>query len=261
MPTARSYRAIPHYYDPENAHLAILQQDVPLFLRQLPRKKQQILEIAVGTGRAAIPLAQAGHRVVGIDYDPKVLEIARHKRDSVGLSDRNLSLHHLNALKLNLSEKFDWICIFFNTFLGFTELEEQDQLLKVVRRHLKPRGKFWLDIFYPYFDILAHKHQTGIDPITFYVPEFDRAVMRTVEIRRDEKPQVQHITSHYRWFDSRGRLHRERNDFDLTYMLPRELKLLLERNGLRIEKFWGNYDQSPVTGNSPRMIARCCRAG
>lgn len=261
MATAGSYRAIPYYYDPENAHLAMLQQDVPFFMRQLPRKKQQILEITVGTGRAAIPMAQAGHRVVGIDYDPGVLEIARHKRDSVGLSERDLKLLHLNALKLNLPDKFDWICIFFNTFLGFTELEEQDQLLKVVRQHLKPRGRFWLDIFYPNFDILAHKHQTGIDPISFYVPEFDRTVMRTVEIRRGEKPQLQHITFHYHWFDSRGRLHRERDQFDLTYLLPRELEILLERNGLRIEKIWGNYDQSPVTGNSPRMIARCCRAG
>ena len=130
-PLHEAIRRFPTITIRRNAHLAMLQQDVPFFLRQLPRKKQQILELAVGSGRAAIPMAQAGHRVVGIDYDPNMLEIARQKRDSVGLSDRDLQLLHHSALKLKLPDRFDWICIFFNTFLGFTELEEQDQLLKL----------------------------------------------------------------------------------------------------------------------------------
>ena len=53
--------------------------------------------------------------------------------------------------------------------------------------------------------------------------------------------------------------HKERIDFDMTYLFPRELGILLERNGLRVEKMFGNYDGSRLRANSPRIIARCCR--
>ena len=55
---------------------------------QLPARRQTVLELAVGTGRAAIPIAQAGHRVVGVDYAADMLAIARRKRDAVGLTER-----------------------------------------------------------------------------------------------------------------------------------------------------------------------------
>ena len=48
--------------------------------------------------------------------------------------------------------------------------------------------------------------------------------------------------------------------FNATFLFPRELQLLLERNGLRIERMFGNYDGSPLGDDSPRMIARCTRA-
>ena len=76
----------------------MLKHDVPFFLGQLPKKRQDILELAVGTGRAAIPLAQAGHHVVGIDYVEDMLDIARRKRDAVGLTERQLKLIRQDAL-------------------------------------------------------------------------------------------------------------------------------------------------------------------
>jgi SAM-dependent methyltransferase len=255
----KPYRAIAEYYDPENAGRLMLEQDVPFFMSQIPRRSQSILEIAVGTGRAAIPLAQAGHRIVGIDYDPKMLAIAKQKRDSLSISEQSLSLICADALMLKLNRSFDWICIFFNTFLGFTTLQRQDELLQRIRAHLKPRGRLWLDIFYPDFHLLAHDRKYGLEPMAFYVPRPDRTVMKTVEIERGPGLQVQRITFHYYWFDSRGHEHRQRTEFDLTYLFPRELQLLLERNGLMIEKMYGNYDGSTVTTGSPRIIARCCR--
>src|ERR1700722_4192904 len=75
MKNKRSYRAIAEYYDAENEHHRVLEEDVPFFLGQLPKRKQEILELAVGTARAAIPLAQAGHSVVGVDYAADMLRI------------------------------------------------------------------------------------------------------------------------------------------------------------------------------------------
>src|SRR5687768_18387665 len=81
-PSSRAaYRAIAEYYDPENAQRLMLENDVPFFLGQLPSRRQSVLELAAGTGRAAIPIAQAGHAVVATDYAPEMLDIARRKRD------------------------------------------------------------------------------------------------------------------------------------------------------------------------------------
>ncbi len=250
-----SYHAIADYYDAEDQSLDMLYRDVPFFLGHLPRRRQSVLELAVGTARAAIPIAQAGHRVVGVDCAADMLEIARRKRDSVGLSDKQLQLSHGDATSLELGRRFDWVCIFFNTFLNFTTLQQQDGVLRTVRRHLKPRGRFWLDIFYPNLELLAQSHSHHLTPTLFHVPPLDRTVLRETEIWRDPARQVQHIIHHYRWFDQMGCEHNEKVQFDLTFLFPRELRLLLERNGLKLRQTYGDYDGSKVMADSPRIIA------
>jgi ubiquinone/menaquinone biosynthesis C-methylase UbiE len=256
----KTYRAIADYYDAEYDDLAILRQDVPFLLSKMPRRPQSVLELAAGTGRAAIPLAQAGHRVTGVDYARAMLAIARRRRDAVGLGDRQLRLVHASVLDMNLRRRFDWICILFNTLFSFATLDQQDRLLRTVTRHLKPSGRFWLDVFHPDYGMLAQKSSRGIDAKLFHVPRYGRIVQRTIDIDRDMASQVARVTFRYTWFGSHGQKRRASRSFDMTFMTPRELRLLLERHGLRIRRLYGNYDGSPLTNDSPRMIADCCRA-
>lgn len=250
----KRYRAIAEYYDPEYAANDMLHRDVPFLLERLPSRSQRILEIATGTARAAIPLAQAGHRVVGIDYARDMLEIARRKRDAVGLRERELELIQADALDLDLGRQFDFACILFNTFLNFTTLEEQDRLLANIRRHLRPRGRIWIDIFNPDPGLLAQPHSENLEPTLFYVHSLDRTVQRTTDVQRHPDLQLQRITFKYCWYDAEGNEHFERVSFDLTHLFPRELRLLLERHGFEITSLWGDYDGSEVTADSPRLI-------
>jgi SAM-dependent methyltransferase len=258
---SKRYRAIAEYYDAEYAHMKMLERDVPFFLRQLPRRRQDVLELCVGTARAAIPIAQGGHRVVGVDYAEDLLEIAKRKRDGVGLTPRELELRRGDVRRLKLDRKFDWVCIFFNTLLAFPTLAELDRVLQVVRGHLKPRGRFWLDIFQPDMALLSGDQLKGLDPRIFYVPTLERTVYQTTQIRRNVAEQRQQVTFCYGWFDSRGIEHREKNSFEMTWLFPRELALVLERNGLSIERIYGDHDGSDVSDNSPRLIARARLAG
>src|SRR5436189_6473540 len=99
----KRYRAIADYYDAEYDRNPMLEQDVPFFLGHLPgKRRQRVLELACGTARAAIPVAQAGHQVVGVDYAQEMLDIARQKRDSVGLTDKELTLARQDILRFNL---------------------------------------------------------------------------------------------------------------------------------------------------------------
>jgi ubiquinone/menaquinone biosynthesis C-methylase UbiE len=255
----KSYRAIAEYYDAENEHHDMLRFDVPTLLRHLPKRRQTVLELATGTARAAIPIAKAGHQVVGVDYAADMLEIARQKRDAAKISARNLSLVRANVLDLRLKKKFDWVVLLFNTMLAFPTLDDQDQLLQTVVRHLKPTGKFWVDLFNPNLALLAKPRSDNLDPVIFHVPKLNRTVFRNTTVVRDTTAQFQRVTFNYHWFDAEGREHAERVAFALTFIFPRELRILLERNGLKIEKLYGDYSGSPLNLNSPRIIALCRR--
>lgn len=253
------YNELAEIYDAENEHHAMLQEDVPFFLGQMPARRQSVLELACGTGRAAIPVAQAGHRVVGVDFDPAMIDIARRKAQFVGLAKPDLELRVGDALKLKLRQRFDWVCILFNTFLAFSTLDQQDACLATVVRHLKPTGRFFLDILQPNVGLLAQEHSRDLDPNLFYAPALEANVLKTIDVDRDPAKQIEHVTFRYRWHDKAGRAKQRTMKFDMTFLFPRELQLLLERHGLEIEELWGNYDGSPVDADSPRLIARARR--
>lgn len=253
----KRYRAIAEYYDAECEAIPWLQHDVPFLLKHLPGKSVDVLELACGTGRVAIPLAQAGHRVVGVDYASDMLAIAKRKRDASGLSEKQLKLVEQDVLNLDLKQKFDFVAILFNGFLAFATLAEQDRLLQKIRAHLKPRGKFWLDIFQPNLAILATYRSRNHAPTIFHVPSLNRTVFLVVDVERDPAKQLQLITFRYKWFDEKGRERKAQTKFTLTFIMPRELQLLLERNGFETEQLWGDYDGSELDADSPRMIAMC----
>src|SRR4051812_47182935 len=252
---AKFYKANADYYDAEYEHSPMLQCDVPFFLGHLPRRKLRVLDVTCGTGRASIPIAQAGHRVVGIDYDQDMLDRAEFKRDSVGLRPKHLDFIKQNALAIDLPERFDWATIFFNTFLNFTTLAHQDLLLRGVHQHLRPRGRLWIDIFQPNLEILSKPEARAADSYLFYVPALDRTVQRSMDIRRDPSKQLQDITFHYRWYNGDGEEQHETSEFALTFVFPRELQMLLERNRFKLECIYGDYDGSKLNADSPRMIA------
>jgi ubiquinone/menaquinone biosynthesis C-methylase UbiE len=255
---SKRYRHLAQYYDAEYAHLRMLEQDTPFMLSHMPKRSLRVLELCCGTGRAAIPLAQAGHRVCAVDYAEDMLELARQKRSHCGLSEKQLQLVKADVLKLKLTEKFDWIYILFNTFLSFTTLAQQDQFFQTVVRHLKPRGEFWIDIFNPDLTLIAETKLLNLEPTNFFVPTLGRSVSRLTEILRTG-PQTERVTFRYSWFDAMGREKKENVTFDLTFLFSRELRLLLQRNGLKIGHLWGSYDGSELSTDSPRIIAQCCR--
>jgi ubiquinone/menaquinone biosynthesis C-methylase UbiE len=253
------YRAIASFYDAEYEHLDYLRQDVPFLMEHIRktggRKGKRVLELAVGTGRAAIPLAQDGSTVLGVDYDPEVLAIARRKRDFVGLSEKQLKLVKGDARKFRSKDgqgRFDWCIILFNTLLAFTTLDEIDAVLETAWWHLKRGGRLWVDVFNPDLTMLAEARSYGLDPVTFHVPELDRTVSRVTDVE-DVRPQVRRVTFIYRWFEN-GEEVEETRSFEMTWMMPRELVMHLERHGFEPEAMYGDFEGGEVTAQSSRIM-------
>lgn len=251
-----SYRAIANFYDDEYADLSMLQRDAGFLLSKLPEKRSDVLMLACGTGRVAIPLAQAGHRVVGVDIDETMLAIAARKRDFVGIAEKSLAFERADLLELDLGERrFHAAAIVFNTFLLFTTLAEQDRVLQNAARHLRKGGMMWIDVFNPDLARIGESVAMNADVKLFLSRELNTGVQRVTHIHDTGRPQVRRTTFEYRWFDERRRLHKRTVKFELTFLFPRELTMLLERNGFEVVGCFGDYDGSPVGGASPRIIA------
>lgn len=195
---------------------------------------------------------------------PEMIDLAVRRRDAAGLTNKQLSLAVGDMLDLDLGQTFDWVCVFFNTLCNFTSLELQDRVFATVVRHLKPGkngkgGRFYTDLFNPDPGLWAESEVTARDPYIFRSPDDGRTIYFSTDVMRSSEPQVQHVIHRYEWFDDKGKRKRATHEFDMTSIYPRELQLLAERHGLVVEAMWGNYDGSPVTPDSPRIIARCCR--
>ena len=230
---------------------------MPFLVQHLPKKSVRILELCAGTGRVAIPLAQYGHRVTGMEYDAAMVDIARGKAQFVGLKESECEFVVGDVLKSTVPGQFDWAVILFNTFLNFTTASQQSAFLKNVHAQLAPKGHFWMDIFNPDLSIVSQDHIPEIDIAEFYVPEIDRMVRRHTELKRSKKlSQLQHMTFHYQWQGMRQGVRKSQISFDMTYFFPRELQLLLETHGFDVVKMYGNYNGEPVHADSPRIIIK-----
>ena len=251
-----TYRAISDFYDDEYADLGMLHEDVGFFLSSIRKSRSDVLLLACGTGRAAIPVALAGHRVLGVDIDPAMLAIAANKRDSSAIESKSLAFEQGDLLDWSCSRRFDQAAILFNSFLLFTTLADQDRVLQNAHRHLKKGGQLWIDIFNPDLARIADEDAHNADVRIFHSREINTTVQRLTHICQTSKPQVRETIFEYHWFDSKQKRRTKKIRFELTWFFERELILLLERNGFKIEHTFGDYDGSEITSDSPRVIVQ-----
>ena len=104
-----------------------------------------ILELGCGTGRVAIPLAEDGHEVVGLDRSPAMLARAEKHARRGGVT---LRLVEADMRSFSFTEAFALVAIPFNTFLMLTP-EERWACLARCREHLAPTGLLAIDMFQP----------------------------------------------------------------------------------------------------------------
>jgi len=107
---------------------------------------RRLLDLGCGTGSHALPLAQRGHTVVGIDRSPSMLAQARAKA-SAAQPPCFVDFEEGDIRQLDLGQRFDAALMMF-TVLGY-QVEDADLMaaLATVRRHLKPGGLFIFDVW------------------------------------------------------------------------------------------------------------------
>jgi SAM-dependent methyltransferase len=194
------------------------------------------LELGIGTGRIALPLAERGVPVHGIELSKAM---AAKLRTKPGGEDLGVTIGDFATTSVDGS--FSLVYVVFNTIMNLTTQAEQVACFRNVAAHLEPSGCFVIEVMIPELRRLppgetfrvfdASENYWGID-------EYDVA--------------TQGLTSHHVEVVD-GRL--ERFSAPYRYAWPSELDLMGELAGMRLHERWGGWKREPFTNDSHAHVS------
>ncbi|MBE0431182.1 MAG: class I SAM-dependent methyltransferase [Dehalococcoidia bacterium] len=130
-------------------------RDVEYYLETIGPGPAAVLELGSGTGRAAIPIAEAGHTVYALDNSPDMHEVMRGKVPAP-VSDRIVQVE-ADMVDFSLGMTFDFVILGLNTVFALVEDASRRGCFRSVSRHLKPEGRFILDFMLPSASLMSNK--------------------------------------------------------------------------------------------------------
>ena len=136
------YDAFAPVYD---ALAAVMTEDVPFYVELASAARGPVVELAVGTGRVAIPIVErTGRRVIGIDVSAAMLEVARQRAAEAGVE---LDLRQGDMADLALDEPTDLVICPFRAMLHLPDHDTRVRVMQRVRAALVPGGRFAWNAF------------------------------------------------------------------------------------------------------------------
>ena len=139
------YDEIAQIYDPWSRSVV---EDVEFYVEQAVASGGTVVELAIGTGRIAIPVAKAGIPVIGVDESPEMLARARAYAESEGVSEL-LDLRHGDLREPPVTERVPLVVIPFRSLLHMPDEAEKRRALTAAASLLEPGGRFVFDVFAP----------------------------------------------------------------------------------------------------------------
>ncbi len=233
-----------------------LKDDIPLYLGFARKTGGPVLELGVGTGRIALPLARAGFQVTGLDISFPMLDKARERVEAEDLTAR-VHLIHADFQRPPLaSGQFAFAFCAYNAFLHLIEGLDQMQALLAWRRALRPGGLLVLDVENPHLEGLALLSlQQGFEPEeTLTDPATGENIRKSTRVQVDLSDQVLRFQRRYEGGKGEEQWEVEQ-DFEVRILFQRELALLLACAGYVDLRFYGDFELNPWEPESPRTIA------
>jgi SAM-dependent methyltransferase len=198
-----------------------------------------VLDLCCGHGRHSVALARRGFDVTGLDLSSYHIDLARRAAAEAGVQ---LTLIHDDMRNLPVDPLFDAVISIFSSF-GYLESDEEDAaVIARIGAALKPGGKFLVDVN----NMLATLR--GFAPST--VTRQDDGTLLIEERRYDIL--AGRIDSVWTRVSPDGARHQA--DIHFRMYTPAEHRRMLEAAGMRIIATYGNFDGSPLTLDSRRMI-------
>ena len=218
-----SYDAIAELYDPWSTSVV---EDVAFYLEEARRSGGPVVELGVGTGRIAVPIAADGIRVIGVDSSRGMLEVCARRAALAGV---DLDLRVGDLREPPVSERVPLVICPFRSLLHTHTNEDRRRALASVHHLLLPSGSFVFDVFTPAAEDIAKTHDRWLEREPGI---FERALW-------DEQERTLTLTV-------RGE--NTETTMALAWLSPEEWRALLEKAGFVVESCYGWFDRSPYTG-------------
>jgi SAM-dependent methyltransferase len=225
------YDRIARIYDPWSRSVT---EDVGFYVDQALASGGPVVELAVGTGRIAVPIAEAGVAVIGVDSSPEMLMGARAAAEAAGVA-------HLVDLRLGdlreppVAERVPLAICPFRSLLHMETEREKLLALRAAHALLEPEGRFAFDVFAPSLEDIVETHDRWLEREPGI---FERAVW-------DEGSRT--LSLSVRSGDAEA-------TFGLHWLSAPEWHRLLEEAGFEGEALYGWFDLRPYEGEEDMIF-------
>ncbi|MFF4630214.1 class I SAM-dependent DNA methyltransferase [Streptomyces griseorubiginosus] len=194
------------------------------------------LELGIGTGRIALPLAGRGVEVHGIELSPAMADRLRAKPggEAIGVTLGDFATTRAPGT-------FSVAYLVFNTIMNLTSQDAQVDCFRNVAAHLEPGGTFVIEVTVPQLRRLP----PGQNAVPFHVGE-TRLGFDTYDTA------TQAMASHHvRVVDGRGSF----RSIPFRYVWPAELDLMARLAGMRLRDRWADWSGAPFTAESESHVS------
>jgi SAM-dependent methyltransferase len=229
-----SYDAIAGLYDHWSRSV---REDVSFYVEEATRSGGPVVELGVGTGRIAVPIARAGIDVIGVDSSEGMLAVARSAAADAGVEQR-VDLRAGDLREPPVDGPVPLVICPFRSLLHLQDDGERTLALTAVHRLLAPAGRFVFDVFTPAQDDIDETHGRWLErePGIFERADWDTATRTlTLSVRGPSGATT----------------------MALAWLSAVEWDMLLQRSGFEVEACYGWFDRRPYAGGEDSIwIAR-----
>lgn len=236
-PGGALYDRIARIYDPWSRSVV---EDVDFYVAQALASGGPVVELAVGTGRIAVPVAKAGVRVIGVDESPEMLAGARAYADSEGVAEL-VDLREGDLREPPVTERVPLVIVPFRSLLHMPDEPEKLRALSAAASLLEPGGRLVFDVFAPSAEDIEETDGIWLErePGIFERADWnERARTLVLSVRGGEQGAT----------------------FELHWLSPAEWNALIEDAGLVAEELYGWFDRRPYDDGEDQIWV-CRRPG
>jgi predicted RNA methylase len=224
------YDLIAGIYDPWSASVT---EDVQFYVEEAVASGGPVVELAVGTGRIAIPVAKSGVRVIGVDQSSAMLALARDYARRQGVEDL-VDLRIGDLREPPVAERVPLVVIPFRSLLHMADEQEKLRALAAATSLLVADGRVVFDVFAPSVEDIEETDGLWLErePGIFERADWDlRSRTLALSVRGGEVATT----------------------FELHWLSAPEWNHLIEEAGLEVTELYGWFDRRPYEGGEDQI--------
>jgi SAM-dependent methyltransferase len=225
------YDTIAELYDPWSRSVV---EDVPFYVAEARKARGPVVELGIGTGRIAIPIAHQVIHVIGIDSSREMLATCQRRAEDAGVADR-IELRLGDLRNPPIDEAVELVICPFRSYLHLADDGERVEAFEAARAALLPGGRFVFDVFSPAPDDIAETHGRWIErePGIYERADWDTDSRTfTLSVRGQEGETT----------------------MSLSWISHDEWQQLLREAGLEVEARYGWFDRTPYRGGEDMIF-------